>query len=170
VNRIADAYLQFITLLKTLAGVIIFGVFLLIVTDVLVRTAGFQTWQASSVLVEYGLLWFTMLAAPWLARHKAHVFIDAITQLLPAAAQRVLAKFVYLACVFFSLVVFYYSTRLLISAVVDEQVDIRAVDMPLWALLAPIPLCFLLVAIEFLRFLLGFDSMYGSRSDVKEGA
>jgi TRAP-type C4-dicarboxylate transport system permease small subunit len=169
-NRIADLYLQFLTLLKNLAGVVIFCVFLLIVSDVLIRTAGFQTWQASSVLVEYGLLWFTMLAAPWLARHKAHVFIDAITQLLPAAVQRVLAKLVYLTCVFFSLVVFYYSLRLMIDAIAEGQIDIRAVDVPLWVLLAPIPLCFLLVAIEFLRFLLGFDSMYGSRSDVREGA
>jgi C4-dicarboxylate transporter, DctQ subunit len=80
------------------------------------------------------------------------------------------AKFVYLTCLLASLVVFYYSLRLLIDAIVTGQIDIRAVDMPLWALLAPIPLCFLLVAIEFLRFLLGYDSMYGSRSDVKEGA
>jgi TRAP-type C4-dicarboxylate transport system permease small subunit len=169
-NRIAALYLQFLVLLKALSGVVIFAVFLLIVTDVLVRTAGFKPWQASSVLVEYGLLWFTMLAAPWLARHKAHVFIDAITQLLPAAVQQVLAKFVYLACVIASLVVCYYSLRLVITAIAEDQIDIRAVDMPLWSLIAPIPLCFLLVAIEFLRFLLGYDSMYGRRSDVKEGA
>ena len=169
-NRIADAYLQFLTLLKALAGVVIFCVFLVIVMDVLVRTAGLQTWQASSVIAEYGLLWFTMLAAPWLARNKAHVFIDAITQLLPAAVQQVLAKLVYLTCVVFSLVVFYYSLRLMIDSIAEDQIDVRAVDMPLWTLLAPIPLCFLLVAIEFLRFLLGFDSMYGSRTDVKESA
>ena len=169
-NRIADIYLQFITFLKTLAGVVIFCVFLLIVSDVLVRTAGFQTWQASSVLAEYGLLWFTMLAAPWLTRQKAHVFIDAITQILPAPVQRILAKFVYFTCAFFSLVVFYYSLRLVIDAIAEGQIDVRAVDMPLWTLLAPIPLCFLLVAIEFLRFLLGFDSMYGSRTDVRESA
>ena len=169
-NRIAEYYLQFITLLKTLAGVVIFGVFLLIVSDVLVRIAGFQTWQASSVLAEYGLLWFTMLAAPWLLRSKAHVFIDAITQILPAAARRLLEKFVYLVCVFFSLVVFYYSLRLMIEAIAEDQIDVRAVDMPLWTLIAPIPLCFLLLAIEFLRFLLGYDSMYGSRTDVRESA
>lgn len=169
-DRIADAYLQFITLLKTLSGVVIFGVFLLIVSDVLIRTVGLQPWLYDSVLVEYGLLWFTMLAAPWLARQKAHVFIDAITQLLPPAVQRVLAKFVYLVCVCTSLTISYYSLLLLIDAISGQQIDTRAVDMPLWTLLAPIPLCFLLVAIEFLRFLLGFDSMYGSRSDVKEGA
>ena len=169
-NRIGEIYLQFLELLKVLAGAVIFCVFLLIVSDVVVRSVGLQTWQASSVFVEYGLLWFTMLAAPWLARQKAHVFIDAITQFLPPTAQMVLAKFVYFACTFFSLVVFYYSLRLMIDAIAEGQIDVRAVDMPLWTLLAPIPLCFLLIAIEFLRFLLGFDSMYGHRSDVKEGA
>jgi TRAP-type C4-dicarboxylate transport system permease small subunit len=170
VDRIAAAYLRFLLLLKALSGVVIFGVFLLIVSDVLIRTAGFKPWLYSSVLVEYGLLWFTMLAAPWLAHNKGHVFIDAVTQLLPAAAQRVLAKLVYLVCVCTSLTVCYFSTRLLITAIVEHQIDTRAVDMPMWALLAPIPLCFFLVAIEFLRFLLGFDSMYGSRTEVKEGA
>lgn len=170
VGRIADAYLRFLELLKALSGIVIFAVFLLIVSDVLIRTLGFEPWLYSSVLVEYGLLWFTMLAAPWLARNKSHVFIDAITQLLPQIVQRVLAKIVYLICVIVSFVVFYYSLRLLITAIAKNQIDTRAVDMPLWSLLAPIPLCFLLVAIEFLRFLLGFDSMYGSRGDVKESA
>ncbi len=169
-RRIATIHLYFLGLLKALSGAVIFGVFLLIVTDVLIRTVGLKPWIYSSVLVEYGLLWFTMLAAPWLARHKAHVFIDAITQILPAAVQRVLAKFVYLACAGVSLVVTYYSLRLAITAIAEGQIDVRAADMPLWTLFAPIPLCFLLVAIEFLRFLFGFDSMYGSRSDVKEGA
>jgi C4-dicarboxylate transporter, DctQ subunit len=169
-GRIAAAYLRLLLLLKILSGIVIFGVFLLIVSDVLIRLAGLQPWIYSSVLVEYGLLWFTMLAAPWLARSKGHVFIDAITQLLPGLIQRVLAKLVYLVCVAISLTVCYFSSRLLITAIIQHQIDTRAVDMPMWSLLAPIPLCFLLVAIEYLRFLLGFDSMYGSRSDVKEGA
>jgi TRAP-type C4-dicarboxylate transport system permease small subunit len=169
-RRVAAIHLHVINLLKALAGVVIFAVFLLIVTDVLIRVSGFRPWIYSSVLVEYGLLWFTMLAAPWLARHKAHVFIDAITQLLPAALQQALARLVYLVCVCISLVIAWYSLRLLIAAIAEGQIDVRAADMPLWSLLAPIPLCFLLVAIEFLRFLLGFDSMYGRRTDVREGA
>ena len=80
-----------------------------------------------------------------------------------------LEKFVYLACAIVSLVVSYYSLRLPITAIDEGQIDTRAVDVPLWTLFAPIPLCFLLVAIEFLRFLLGYDSMYGSRCDVSEG-
>ena len=167
---IATAYLYFIDGLKALSGLVIFAVFLLIVSDVLIRTVGLKPWLYSSVLVEYGLLWFTMLSAPWLARHKRHVFIDAITQLLPGAIQRVLAKFVYLGCASISFIVSYYSLQLLITAIVEHQLDTRAVDMPMWALLAPIPLCFLLVGIEFVRYLVGVDSMYGSRTDVRESA
>ncbi len=167
-GRVAAAYLQFINLLKALAGVIIFVIFLLIVSDVLIRLVGLNPWLYSTVLVEYGLLWFTMLAAPWLARTKGHVFIDAVTQLLPAAAQRILAKFTYLICVVTSLGFSYYSLRLLISAIETHQVDTRAVDMPAWTLLAPLPLCFLMVGIEFIRFLIGVDTMYTARTVVRD--
>lgn len=167
-DRIAAAYLQFLLLLKALSGIIIFAVFVLIVTSVLMRLVGLQPWIYSTVLVEYGLLWFTMLAAPWLARNKGHVFIDAVTQMLPARAQWLLAKLVYLGCVGISVTILYFSTRLLITAIVQQQIDTRAVDMPEWSLLAPIPLCFLLLAIEFLRFLLGFASMYASRTELRE--
>jgi C4-dicarboxylate transporter, DctQ subunit len=169
-RQIGTIYLHFIDLLKALSGAVIFAVFLLIVSDVLIRTVGLKPWIYSSVLVEYGLLWFTMLAAPWLARNKGHVFIDAITQLLPGSIQRALAKIVYLACAVISFVVCYYSLQLLITAIAEHQLDTRAVDMPMWALVAPIPLCFLLVGIEFVRYLVGVDSMYGSRTDVRESA
>jgi len=39
----------------------------------------------------------------------------------------------------------------------------------LWWIYAPMPLGFFLVAVEFIRYLLGFDDMFGSRTDVKEG-
>jgi TRAP-type C4-dicarboxylate transport system permease small subunit len=164
-DRVAAAHLRLLEFLKALSGAVIFAVFLLIVSDVLIRTSGFRTWQPTSVLAEYGLLWFTMLAAPWLVRAKAHVFIDALTLVLPAALRQTLAKCVYVICICASLVFSYYSLRLLMESIAENQIDIRAVDMPQWILLAPIPLCFFLVAIEFVRYLIGPDSMYGKRAD-----
>ena len=80
---ISRLYNQIIELFRILAGVVVFGIFLLIVSDVLLRIFSLPLWTYSSGVVEYGLLWFTMLAAPWLVRIKGHVFIDAVTQLLP---------------------------------------------------------------------------------------
>jgi len=167
-ERIAIAHLQLLNLLKILAGAVIVCMFLLIVTDVLSRSVGIKSWQATSALVEYGLLWFTMLAAPALLRQKAHVFIDAITQIFPEFLQRILAKFVYLTCALFSLIISYYSLSLVISSFAQGQLNMRSIAIPQWLLFLPIPLCFLLIAIEFIRFLLGYDSMYGKRTDVKE--
>jgi C4-dicarboxylate transporter, DctQ subunit len=168
VSSITLAYNGLINALRCLAGVVIFGIFVLIVADVFVRLIGIRPWLYSNILVEYGLLWFAMLAAPHLVRTKGHVFIDAITQLLPQDVRRVTAKIAYLICVVSSLTFSYYSLQLLIGAIADNEIDVRAVDMPLWTLLLPIPFCFVLVAIEFIRYLIGWDSMYGERTEVKE--
>lgn len=165
---IAAAYNKLLDILRYLAGAVIFTVFLLIVVDVFIRLSGLKPWTYSSGIVEYGLLWFTMLAAPWLVRIKGHVFIDAITQLLPRGAQRILAKIVYFVCVCSAITFCYYSLQLLIDAIAENQIDTRGEDMPLWTLMLPIPICFFLVAIEFTRYLIGIDTMYGERTDTRE--
>jgi C4-dicarboxylate transporter DctQ subunit len=38
--------------------------------------------------------------------------------------------------------------------------DERSVDIPYWMLYVLFPPCFLLIAFEFCRYLLGFDSLY----------
>ena len=114
------------------------------------------------------LLFFTMFAAPWLVRVKGHVFIDAITQLMPRLVQIVLAKFVYALCFCSALIFCYYSFGLAVEAIESGNLDVRGVDMPQWLLFVPMPPCFGLVAAEFFRYLIGIDDMYGSRTDAKD--
>ena len=144
--------------------------FVLIVVDVLMRLAGLSPPAFTITFVEYILLYFTMFSAPWLVRMKGHVFIDAVTQLLPDGAKFVLAKIVYFLSICSALTFSYISLTLLVDAIQSQNLDVRGVDMPEWLLLAPMPPCFLLVAAEFFRYLIGIDDMYGSRSDVKESA
>ncbi len=108
-KSLAAGYTAVVNGQRVLSGVVFFTVFMLIVADVFMRLVGIPPWTYISAIVEYGLLWFTMLAAPYLVRMKGHVFIDAITQMLPAAAQRVMAKFAYLICIVSSLVFFWYA-------------------------------------------------------------
>ena len=168
-QQIAAVYNALIVVLKNLSGVVIFAAFALIVVDVFVRLVGLSPSTYTIGIVEYGLLWFTMLAAPWLVRRKGHVFIDALTQLMPGAYRRRLAKLAYAICIASSLIFFYFSFELFIEAAISGELEIRGEDMPLWSLLLPIPLCFLLVAIEFTRYLIGRDDMYGDRTDMREG-
>jgi TRAP-type C4-dicarboxylate transport system permease small subunit len=154
---------------KFIAGLIVLAIFVLITLDVLLPLVGIQPWDGTLGVVEYGLLWFTILAAPWLARIKGHVFIDAVAVMLPPAVKKVTAKIAYLVAITGSLMLAYYSWLLLVESYVDENIDERSIELMLWWIYAPMPICFALVAIEFIRYLIGIDDMYGSRTDVKEG-
>lgn len=150
------------------SGIAIFSAFLMIVTDVTLRILGFAPPTLTIAVVEYILLYFTILAAPWLVRQKGHVFIDAGTQFLPPLPKRLLAKAVYAVCISSALTFCWFSLGLLIETYSQGMLDVRGIDMPQWLLFAPMPLCFLLVAVEFGRFLIGIDDMYGDRTDVRE--
>ena len=167
-QALSNAYLWLLNALKVLGGIIIFMIFVLIVVDVTLTTLRIPPWAGTIGLVEYGLLWFTMLGAPWLARIKGHVYIDAVTIMLPPGIQRVVAIFAYIVVVAGALLSGYYSTILFWDAFTSGQIDERGVELMQWWLYAPMPFGFFLVAVEFLRYLLGFDDLYAKRTDVKD--
>lgn len=146
--------------LAVCSGIVIFAAFLMIVIDVTIRILGFSPPAYTIAVVEYILLYFTIMAAPWLVRQKGHVFIDAVTQFLPPAVKWFVAKIAYALCICSALIFCYFSTQLFFDAWAAGILDVRGVDMPQWALYAPMPLGFLMVAIEFLRYLVGIDDMY----------
>ena len=166
------AYNLLINLLRFLAGVVVFGIFVLICVDVLLRIlggyVGMQPWTYSVPVVEYGLLGFAMLAAPYLVRIKGQELIEAVTSIVPPRVQWVMAKLSYLGCIVASCIFAWYSWGVLLEAMLRGTLDIRAEEIPLWYLILPMPLCFALVAVEFGRYLIGIDSMYGDRTEVRE--
>ena len=168
-GAVSRAYDALINAMKVLSGVCVVLIFILIVLDVLLPLVGIQAWGGTLGVVEYALLWFTVLAAPWLARIKGHVFIDAVTELLPARVHAVTSKIAYLVAIAGSVLLGYYSLELMLEAYFNGDIDERSIELMLWWIYAPMPLGFFLVAIEFLRYLLGYDDMYGNRTDVKEG-
>ena len=155
---------------KVCAEIAIFLVFLAIVIDITLTVlsgmnTSIQPWDMTMGFVEYCLLWFTMLAAPWLARHKGHVYLDVVTVLMPQQVQIVAAKFTYVVAFCGSATFAYYSVLLLQEAYVDELIDERGADMYQWILYFPMPIGATLLAIEFLRYLCGFDNMYDKRAE-----
>ena len=156
--------------LKVSAEIAIILVFVAIVVDITLTVlsgmnTSIQPWDMTMGFVEYCLLWFTMLAAPWLARHRGHVYLDVVTELMPQQVQIVAAKFTYVVAFCGSATFAYYSVLLLQEAYVDELIDERGADMYQWILYFPMPIGATLLAIEFLRYLCGFDNMYDKRTD-----
>lgn len=142
------------------SGIAIFTATVLIIIDVLIRISGLQPILFVLTTVEYILLYFTMLAAPYLLRIKGHVFIDAVTQFFPAMVKMIVAKLVYAACIIACAIYFYQVCNLLVQSLQSGEIDMRSMEIPIWMLFAPMPLCFFMLIIEFFRYLIGIDDMY----------
>ena len=74
-----------------------------------------------------------------------------------------MAKAVYVICIVLSLLFAYYGFIEMSGTFISAETDIRSIDMPKWILFLPFPLGFTLVAIEFARYLLGYDSYYAGK-------
>lgn len=140
--------------------VVVVAIAVLVIIDVTIRTLGFTPPGFTIAVVEYGLLYYTMLVAPYILRRRGHVAIEAFVSVVPSAVRRALAKFVYFVCFAVSLLVCYLSMHLVVRAIITGDVDVRGIDMPFWLLYLPLPVGFFFVALEFLRYLIGRASMY----------
>ncbi len=146
-------------------------IFTMIVIDVSIRQVlGISPPQFTSTIVEYGLLYLTMLSAPWLVRQRGHVAIEALVQILPPVMREALAKAVYFVCAVAAMYFSYLSVELFIEAWISGNLDVRSIDMPYWTQFLPMIFGYCLVSLEFLMFLLGVRHYYTyDLGEVKDG-
>ena len=165
---VAALYRRLLELLAVAAGVILAAMAFAIVLDVVMRNLGLQPPAHTLTLTEYGLLYLTMLAAPWLVREKGHVYIELVTAAVNPRTRFWLTRMVYGMCVLTCAVIFWFGLEVTIAHYQRDVIDVRSLDMPRWLLTASIPLSFGLMTIEFARFLLGLDSMHTGQAGIHE--
>jgi C4-dicarboxylate transporter, DctQ subunit len=163
VRPLVDAYNWWLALLPKVARLILTLALISILTDVTLRDVGLGPPAWTLPLVEYALLYMTMMMAPWLVRQKGHIVVEAFTSMMPKAFFRWWAKFVYLACVVICLLFAWYALSLMIDAYQTNDIDIRSIEIPRIYLFLPMVVGFVMMAIEFARYLLGFDTLYSGR-------
>jgi TRAP-type transport system small permease protein len=131
------------------AGALLLIMTLMIGADVFVRNIGAGGIPPSNELSEDSLYLITLLAAPGLLRQGQHIRIDIVLRALP---QRVgwfmewVGDVVGLVC---CLVFVWYGTSVAAASFFDGAISIKTLVLPEWWLLAPMPIAFALLAIEF---------------------
>jgi len=140
-------------LLAAVAAVTLLAMVTLVTADIVLRnTIGFGfAW--SNEITEYALYLITLLTAPWLLRRGQHVRIDMVLVIVPprvAWTMEAVADILGLAA---SLVLIWYGTIMTGQSARLGSLTIKNLVFPEWWLLVPLPICFALIAIEFvLRF------------------
>ena len=139
-----------------------------VVASVVMRNMGVQPYAWLFTSAEYGLLYMTMLGAPWLVREKGHVHIELVTAALPPGLRRILSRGIAAACVVVSLILAWYGLQLMLTNIERNNYDVRAYYYPRWLLTVSFPVAFTVMAVEFARFVFGEELMHTGEAGIHE--
>lgn len=163
--RFYDALLHLMALIA--AGTLVW-LMISVVLSVAMRNLGVQPFAWLFTSSEYGILYMTMLGAPWLVRERGHVHIELVTAALPARLRRLVSRAVAAGCVAVSLILAWYGLELFLTNLERNDYDVRAYFYPRWLLTITFPVAFGFMAIEFARFVVGRDLMHSGEAGIHE--
>jgi len=153
VNRLSESCDRLFAALAFLAALLLLAMVALVTADIVMRNTLRSGFAWANEITEYALYLTTLLTAPWLLRRGRHVRIDMFLVIVPpqlAWLMEAAADIVGLAA---SLVLVWYGTIMTVQSARLGSLTIKNLVFPEWWLLAPLPVCFCLLALEFvLRF------------------
>ena len=152
IARLSGAYGRLLAALALVGCAILMAMMVIIVADVALRNLAVPglprglAW--SNEISELMLYLITMCVAPWLLRQGQHIRVDILLQALPkrlAWSFEWIGDAIALAC---CIVIAVYGARAAWSSFQSGAVNIKTLVTPEWWALAPLPLVFVLLAIE----------------------
>jgi len=153
-EALSQWYGKLLNALALAACAILFLMTLMICADVLLRNVrlipGVDGLAWSNEISEATLYLVTMLTAPWLLRQGRHIRVDVLLRVIPKRlgwycewASDVLGL---LSCTAMAV----YGARAALASWKVGSMSVKTLVMPEWWLLAPLPVAFLLLAVEML--------------------
>lgn len=145
------------------AGLLLVAMMVVITIDVIFRGWPFnlQTPAMFFTFTEYALLFVPCLGAPWLVREKGHIFVEIALMYLSPARRRRATMAIGIFCVIICFIIAWYGGEVTVRDYVEGRFDTRSFDVPRWYLVIWIPIGFLMMGLEFLRFLVRGENFLG---------
>ena len=121
----------------------------LISLNVSLRSLGWGVIAWSDEVSEYAVYAITLLAAPWLLREGRHIRVDIVLRALPRRAAYLCEWLADILGLVSCLWLVVYGTTAAWQSGQSAALSIKTLVMPEWWFLAPLPVCFALLAVEF---------------------
>ena len=138
-----------------MAAALVIGVVVLLVTvDVVGRNIGLGGLPWAVEVSEYSLPLATFLAAPWLLYRNEHVRIDILLTLLPRGVARQIDRAADAVGLAVCLVFVWYGIKVIADSMRLGSMIIKTLVIPEWWTFVPVPICFALLGVEFVRRML----------------
>ena len=144
------------------AGFLMAAMMVVICLDVVLRNLGYQSSAHFFTFTEYALLAVPCLGAPWLVREKGHIYVEILLMYLQPRPRKLLTGVIGGVCIAVCAILAWYGLDVTISDFLQNEKDVRSLDMPRWMVVGFIPLSFAMMGIEFLRFVVRREDFLGS--------
>lgn len=149
-ERLSQLYGHLLDGMIAAAAVILLGITFMIGLDVVLRNIGAGGIPPSNELSEYGLYLITILAAPGLLRRGQHIRVDIVLRAIPPRLAWMIEWLGDITGIVCCLYFLWYGVRVTQMSYAAGSYSIKTLVFPEWWIFAPLPVCFLMVAVEFL--------------------
>jgi len=153
VKVLAKGYDAVIFGMAALAAFLMAAMMVVICLDVVLRNLGYQSSAHFFTFTEYALLVIPCLGAPWLVRERGHVYVEILLMYLTPPVRRRVTTAIGVVCIAVCAVLAWYGFGVTFNDFVQNEKDVRSLDMPRWTVVGFIPFSFAMMALEFARFL-----------------
>jgi len=163
-TRLSIIFGRLLNALAILAARTLLAMVVLVSADIALRNLTRTGFPWANEVSEYALYAITLLTSPWLLRRGQHVRIDLLLTLVPARAAWLMEAAADILGFVVCLVMMRYGIKIVLESAALGSITIKNLVFPEWWLLWPLPLCFALLAIEFVfRFDRLIRSEHGRR-------
>jgi len=149
IARLSAAFGRLFDALAVLAALTLLAMVVIVTADIVLRNLTRTGFPWANEVSEYALYAITLLVAPWLLRRGQHVRIDLALTLVPPRVAWVMEAIADIIGFAVCIVMVRYGHHMAADSFRLGSITIKNLVFPEWWLLAPLPLCFALLAIEF---------------------
>jgi len=148
-TRLSIIFGRLLNALAILAALTLLAMVVLVSADIALRNLTRTGFPWANEVSEYALYVITLLTAPWLLRRGQHVRIDLVLTLVPARAAWLMEAAADILGFVVCLVMMRYGIKIVLESAALGSITIKNLVFPEWWLLWSLPVCFALLAIEF---------------------
>jgi TRAP-type transport system small permease protein len=149
VTALSDAFGRLFEVLASLASAILLAMVAVVSADILLRDVFGSGLVWADEVSEYALYVITVLTAPWLLRHAQHVRIDIVLTVVPPLIAWLMEALGDILGFAVCLALIRYGLSMAYDSWITGSTTIKNLIFPEWWLLSLLPMCFVLLAIEF---------------------
>jgi TRAP-type C4-dicarboxylate transport system permease small subunit len=148
-TRLSDLYGKLLDVLAVIAALTLLAMVLIVTGDIVLRNTVIKGFVWANEVSEYALYLITVLTAPWLLRRGQHVRLDLVLTAVPKRIALIMEGIGDIVGLVVCLAMIRYAALMTLDAWQTGSITIKNLVFPEWWLLIPLPVCFVLLAIEF---------------------